>query len=260
MKTLLLGLAVIPFIWAPLSSASADLVYCEDFNSSTVDEAPGSPFASTATGGLTVRADDGTMGSQFLEISSRSDNANFTFSRFEGNNATTTAPWSPVTTFCFDACFSSTDFGNVTGSKFRLRSRTNGGAGGAGDDVSRSDLDGPEVIPDAVNTYHYVVNNSASSSIVENFAGQSIAAGTWAMYENGVIIESGSNQSTASVGDNVDYLTLWLRGDTTNNVQAFVKLDNFKVYNNIVTVPEPSSMAMLAMGLAFVGVRRRNRK
>jgi len=245
-------LAAIVLCVASSSRASADtIIYSNDFDSDALGAAT-APFGHGGGGmsSTNVVAADANFGSQYLETTSRMDNGNFAFGFFNGAGITDPG-WEAVTTFKFDARFNTAEF---TGHSSRLRMRARDLDGGG--DVTRADLFDSEVASDTVNTYRYVINNTAFNADRPDLAGQ-ILANTYEIYEGATLIESNSTFTTAvGAGSAIDELTLWVQGETATSTTSIARIDNFSVIVNSA-VPEPSSLAIIGLGVCGLIFRRK---
>lgn len=244
------------------ASASAVIVYTNDFEAETLGAVSGTPFGHSGHSSSSTSI----VAGQNWETTGRSGNFNYSFPFFDGGTITPTGSgFASVTTFKFDM---SVDAANWVGlSQMRLRSRDTGGHVGANDHSRGADLDVGEITVGTVNTIELVVNNSAALADAPSVGG-TIASGTYALYVNSTLLHSGSN-FTAADDLAVDYLTLWVRGqpaiaddpgtpgidETMAGVQTIVSMDNFEVHVN--PVPEPSSAALLGLGALGFVLRRR---
>jgi hypothetical protein len=236
-----------------VGSASAEIIYFNDFESNTAD------FGNSNGGAaLTLKTADSNFSSGYLEIAGNTD-GNFSFPNFNNSDDSEA---SAVTTFSFDGRFNTADFG--TFSRFRIRARpTSFNAGN--NDITRVDIGRQAEAPalDVVNRYDYAINNSATDETIAGLGG-TLSAGTWAIYENGVELDSGDVRTVGQgnpVGTGIDFLTLWVQGDEDNDIQAFARIDNFTVRNEafvFTAVPEPGSLLLFGT-LGLTGLVRRRK-
>lgn len=224
------------------SFAQAGIIYSTDFNSDADGTTPDGFLHVGGTGSATE------VQSGVLELTSRSNTGNYAFGNFDGSALAPVPAFESLVTFSFDATFADTNT-----QQLRLRARDTGFSGGTTDTV-RFDLNQSDVTVGTAATYDYVVNNSTVAALAPK-TGTAIAAGSYEIFQNGTSIASGANFTAA---DNlaVDKLTLWVLGTTgATPAQGTVQIDNFAVHTS--AVPEPSSLALLGLGVAFVGFRRR---
>lgn len=255
MKKIITAVLAVFVVAATSAYLPADtVIYTNDFDSEALGTAP-DPFDDTGGPGAdidVVVGDATTFATQHLQISSRDDNFSYGFANFDGSTVGLAAE--PVITFSFDAFFSSDCFTGID-AQLRMRARDTAFAGGT-TDVSRFDINEGTPTADVINRYDYVVNNSTAAANAPVIGG-SIASGTFAVYENGVQIGGGTNFTAADDLD-VDKLTLWVRGDSTDGEekQSIVLMDNFAVTVN--SIPEPGSLVFIGLlGLAPMLRRRR---
>jgi len=237
------------FMLTTPSIIQAAIIFSNDFNAETVGSAPSAPFGAAGLTGITaVRAADTNFGTQYWEVASRSDNGNFFFPRLDSTAATA------VTTFSFDGRFNTADFG--TFGTLRLRGLNIGLA----EDQTRFDLNSAAgIVFDAVNHYDYAINNTGAAVAIENLGG-TLAADSWAFYQNGIEIASGGTHTTATQGTVIDRLSFWILGDNTGPTQSFARIDNVEIRDNafaLAAVPEPSTFALVWLGMIGLFVRRR---
>lgn len=253
MKKTLTIFAVSSFVLA--QSASAALVYSNNFDGETVGSvgAVGADVVGFGDVGGTgadmdVVASGTGFASKHLQITSRSDNGNYGFAFFDGSAVPATS-YGAVTTYKFDVYMDATAFNN---GQIRLRSRDVTGLAGT-DDVSRWDLNAGDLAADTVHTIRYVVNNSASTADVpDGTASQTIDSGKWAVYVgNNAANSFGGNNFTAVDGNGMDYLTMWVRGDTGADTQGTALVDNFEIHS----IPEPATLGLVvafSTGILFI--------
>ncbi|MDZ8117771.1 PEP-CTERM sorting domain-containing protein [Pontiella agarivorans] len=240
-----------------VQSVSAELIYSNNFDTEALGNVGAVGAGVSAFGDVggpgadaNVVAGNANFASQHLEISSRSDNGSYGFALFDGGDGVTPNPgWNAVTTFKFDFRMNSATF---TNGQFRLRGRDASYAGTGTDDTARFDISAGDVSFDTVHTIEYVINNSTSDADAPSVGG-TISAGSYAIYIDGSL-EAGGSNFTAADNSAVDYLTLWVRGDTVDVAQGVVQVDNFEVH----AIPEPATLGLVAaFGGAVLFIRRR---
>lgn len=233
-------------------SASAAIIYSNNFDSEALGQVNGTPFIKTGGTGsyADIVAGNANFASQHLEIGSRSDTFNYSFPNFDGSTITDPG-WASVTTFKFDFRLNSATFTGAA--QLRLRGRDTTWAGSGTDDTTRFDINAGAVTADTVHTIEYVINNSTSAATAPSVGG-TIAAGSYAVYIDGnaTPVAGGSN-FTAADNSAVDKLTLWIRGDAGSSTQGIAQIDNFEVH----AIPEPATLGLVAaFGGTLLSIRR----